>query len=157
MTDPLVAKGVVCTVKYSQKMFRNPGELDGLNCLAASKASSGDLAAMLFGVGIPYYANPRDGKSWLAIPETPFATYRVEEVHGLVFMNGQESLLAGRSDLKTTRQQIVRQTGRRSDPGKGGSFPQGGEHCELEGCGRGRMEAGRHVGRISFNTTSGRR
>ena len=122
------------------------GECDGLNCLAASKASSGDLAAILFGVGMPYYTNPRDGQFWLVVPETPLAMYRVEEVHGLVFMNGQESLLAGRSNLKTTRQQIVRRARILSDPGKGGSFPQGGEHCGLEGCGRDRMEDGKARG-----------
>jgi hypothetical protein len=69
--------------------------------LAASKASSGDFAAMLFGVGMPYYKKPGVGR--LAVPKTTLATYRIEQVHGLVFMDGQKSLLAGRSDLKTTR------------------------------------------------------
>ena len=63
------------------------GEQDGLNCLAASKASSGDFAAMLFGVGMPYCGNPRDGQPLLVVPETPVATYRVKEVHRLIFMN----------------------------------------------------------------------
>jgi hypothetical protein len=125
--------------------------------LAASKASSGDFAAMLFGVGMPYYVEPRVGQSRLAVPGTPGATYRVEQVHGLVFMNGQESSLAGSSDLKTTRQEIAMRSWGRSDPGKGGSFPQGGEHRELEGCGRGRREVGEHVGRMRLNATSDRR
>ena len=71
-------------------------------------------------------------------------------------MDGQESPLAGRSDLETTRQKIVRRIWRHSDPGKGGSFPQGGKHCELEGCGRGRV-SGRARGSDKFNTTSDRR
>ena len=66
-------------------------------------------------------------------------------------MNGQESLLAGSSDLKPTRQKITRRTRRRSDPGKGGSFPQGGEHYWLEGCGRDRMEDGKARGSAKFH------
>ena len=93
---------------YGKSGSRIPGEHDRLNCLAASKASSGDIAAMLFGVGMPYYARPRVGQSWFVIPKAPLATYRIEEVHGLVFMNGQESFPAGRSDLGGTRQQIDR-------------------------------------------------
>ena len=61
-------------------MFRDPEECDGQKFFAASKAS-GDFAAVLFSVGMPYYAKPKDGQSRSVVPETPPATYQVEEVH----------------------------------------------------------------------------
>ena len=57
MTDPLAAKRLI----RSGESPRGYEERHGLNCLAASKASSGDFAAMLFGVGMPYYT-----KRWVS-------------------------------------------------------------------------------------------
>ena len=61
ITDPVVARRVSCAVRKGVGVWE---ECDGLNCFAASKASSGDFAAMLFGVGMPYCAGPRVGESW---------------------------------------------------------------------------------------------
>jgi hypothetical protein len=72
---------------YRQEKFWGSEERNGLNCLAASKASSGDFAAMLFGVGIPYYTITGVGESQLTIPNFPLTTHRVEQVHGLVLMD----------------------------------------------------------------------
>ena len=72
------------------------------NCLAASKASSGVFAAMLVGVGMPYYAQAR---RFATSPKTRRAerTYRVEEANGLVLVDGQEAFLTGRDGLETVR------------------------------------------------------
>ena len=112
---------------------------------------------MLFGVGMPYYARPGDCQSRLVVPETPRATYRVEQVHGLVFMNGQESLLAGSSDLNRRVRKLL--------DGHGGvltlvrevAFRReasiiGWRDAEETG-----WRMGKHVGRTSFITTSDRR
>ena len=65
-------------------------------------------------------------------------------------MNGQEPPLASRSDLRGTRQWAIGRQLERSHSGKGGGFPQGGKHRELEGCGRGRMEDGKARGSDEF-------
>ena len=66
---------------YGQEIFWDPEERDRPKCFVASKASSGDFAVVLFSIGMPYYAKPKDGQSWSVIPETLPATYQVEEVH----------------------------------------------------------------------------
>jgi len=65
-------------------------------------------------------------------------------------MNGQEPLLAGRSNLGATRQQIIKCTRRHSDPGKGGSFPQGGEHFGMRDAEETGWRMGKHVGQNNF-------
>jgi hypothetical protein len=55
--------------------------------LNASMASLGDFAAMPFGVGTPYWCR-QSKKRTMKCSREGASAYRIEKIHGLVFMDG---------------------------------------------------------------------
>ena len=72
--------------------------------LKASTASLGDFAATPLGVGTPY---------WWVVTESELnneekaATYGVEKIHGLVFVDGEEAPLTRRCGLGAEAGQLI--------------------------------------------------